>query len=292
MNKSCPSGAGRPSRTAWFTRRAEGTGCWSVPPGFTLIELLVVIAIIGILAALLLPALSRAKAKAQGIRCVSNLRQLGLALTMYADDSGFYPAGVQYDPVYGYWVWPPKLRLYTSKGRDVEVFKCPAAPAQAQWVVKFGSGFAAKYGYLADEVWLKSGTTNFMSYGENVWGALCPLDPNQGLGVYDGSDPYWCVKYGATKPSAVLRPTEMIALGDSNWDLAKNGDRDWSGFIGMYADRQWPLDLHNLRANLIFCDGHVEGLKRIKFVAQLNAGLGAQREAARRWNLDNTPHWP
>ena len=252
--------------------------------GFTLIELLVVIAIIAILAGMLLPALSKAKAKAQAIKCMSNLRQMGIALVTFSDDNGNYPVGIN-QARNNAWIWPTQLRQHLSSGSSVELFKCPTAPIQAQWKVEYGSGLPAEDGYLVDEVRLVPGGKSFMSYGYNVWGAYAGLVPNQGLGVYKG-DP----AYGETKPSVVVNPTEMIALGDSNWDLKRKGDRDWSGFIGMYEERQWPLDLHNRRANILFCDGHVTSERRVDLAAQLVTDKAAKERVARRWNRDNTPH--
>ncbi len=73
---------GPPRAHAWVPSRTPPPAS----PGFTLIELLVALAVIGILAALLLPALSRSKAAAQRLRCVGNLHQLGLAAQLYWDD--------------------------------------------------------------------------------------------------------------------------------------------------------------------------------------------------------------
>jgi prepilin-type N-terminal cleavage/methylation domain-containing protein/prepilin-type processing-associated H-X9-DG protein len=254
--------------------------------GFTLIELLVVIAIIAILAGMLLPALSKAKAKAQGAKCMSNLRQMGLAMIIYIGDQGVYPVGIDGANAAA-WIWPALLRqtMYNASS-STDLFHCPAAPPASQWIPKFGSGLPAGLGYWKDEVRLKPGGSFFMSYGYNVWGAFAANNPNTGLGVYLG-DPIW----GETKESAVVKPSEMIALGDSNWDLKKAGDRDWSGFIGMYEERQWPLELHNKRAEILYCDGHVEPKRRLDMIGQLHKDFGMRQKVAIQWNRDNLPHF-
>jgi len=266
----------------------------ALPPAcrraFTLIELLVVIAIIAILAAMLLPALSKAKDKAKSIACVNNLKQQGLCLILYKDDyQGTYPLGLDNGVNPNIWIWPALLRTYTTKGSATGVFRCPSAPDQYLWTPTFGSGLPASDGYLANENRLLADGLHYLSYGYNVWGSVDAAPPLYGLGIYK--------LYGAVKESSVVKPVQMIAIGDSNWDVANGGDALWNGYIGGYTGaapnylRQSPLDLHNKRANIVFCDGHVQSMKRIDVVPYLNTTQAAKDTACQLWNIDNQPHY-
>jgi prepilin-type N-terminal cleavage/methylation domain-containing protein len=148
--------------------RSSGTN------GFTLIELLVVIVIIAILAAMLLPALSRAKFKARVVNCISNYRQWGIAVSTYAadDSQGRLPAFVM--PTTGLNPWDVSLSMATNLerfGMTVPMWFCPVRPSEYQeasdWVVARNGGVMSRVGDLVP--YLRSRSGNFAMLHHSWW---------------------------------------------------------------------------------------------------------------------------
>jgi len=192
---------------------------------FTLIELLVVIAIVGTLAAFLLPALARARDKARAMRCGGHLRQLALALQMYADDNhDHFPRSSHSAFVYGQAPWGRALAGYlgnTSTGWTNlfrGAYRCDGKTGSGQW-----------------------------SYGLNVYFELVPADDD-----YVGSPATW-PRFGD-----VPNPTATILFAE----VPGSVDHVMAHFWTAPADAtDVAARRHAGRANHAFVDGHVELLR-------------------------------
>ncbi len=260
--------------------------------GFTLIELLVVIAIIAILAALLLPALARAKASALSVKCKSNLHQIGLGLRMHVDDNGFYPKVVHPSepwagwsaPVNSYlnqpWDWDP--RFSADYQRPLGCFLCPSDVKKKWYYVRTGGS----YGYNSAGI----------SDGPVIPPSPSASAPAEGLGLGGSGIARGRAGYPQpTQESRVRVPSTLIAIGDGYnggygvqppmpWDiyeshggLAREGSVDTT--IPATGRKR-----HLGRLNMVFCDGHVEGLKvQVQY-------LSKEERDMRLWNVDNEPH--
>jgi len=231
---------------------------------FTLIELLVVIAIIAILAALLLPTLSQAKAAGQSAVCKSNLRQIGIALSLYTADSQKYPLWATTDQPGlrgAASLWDDKLLPFAAKTRDL--FYCPANKLVPKWT--------------------NSGSPNLpqpnYSYGYNMSGSGRFLTTVPSLGLDGGSSDRGASTY--LSENQVKVPSDMIAVADAR-PRRPGGDMD--------LDDIYPTNLladlvprHNQGANIVFCDGHVEYAKQTEWLRKTD-------RARQRWNNDHEPH--
>ena len=214
--------------------------------GFTLIELLVVIAIIAILASMLLPALSKAKAKGKAIHCINNLKQVGLAMILYSDEyDGFIPRGNGYPWFLCYMPYMPE----GGKDKDfrrVRIYRCSSYPNKDQR------------------------RQQIITYVINAWKFSSPTDRV-------GSE-----QVGPSKLTAFQMPSDTIHLTDNEngaWRPIITGYQDgitdlndvWapshlpyseSGTVRrLSGERRVAANRHNDGANSVFLDGHAGFLK-------------------------------
>jgi prepilin-type N-terminal cleavage/methylation domain-containing protein len=230
--------------------------------GFTLAEMLVVIAILGILTAMLVPALSRAKERARSTRCQNNLKQLGVAVRMALDASGAWP------------VQPIHLEEFSAKYTSANN---PNIPTNSSiWFCPSWKG-----GNLSDPI----GTYGFNREGSGDVNEFAARASDEPLGTGKGPGG----RLG--RPEAeIVQPADMIVMGEMtemevlpHRALTTKGTAFLQNFPFNRAYGYFYVFRHNEHARSLFGDGHVEPANHERLI-------GKDESVRRRWNYDHQPH--